>query len=89
MSEVTDPKILASHFAACFSTKSGQVVLAYYRKMFYDNQPAFIKNGKEAPYDVIEAAIRDGRRQPVEMTLNQIKSHEQRDEAPKQTKAKR
>lgn len=88
--DVPDNKILASHYAACFATKSGQEVLKHLESLYTDDgQPTFIKNGHETHYDLTEAAIRDGRRQVVYAIRRQIKTHEQRADTPKQTKAKR
>lgn len=63
--------------------------MKYLEKNFYVNQPAFIKNGPTAPYDVIEAGIRDGRRQVVEVIRNQIAEHTPKRDKKVQTKAKR
>lgn len=88
--EVTESKILASHYASCFSTKSGEIVLRHLESLYTDDgQPTFVKNGHETHYDLTEAAIRDGRRQVVYALRRQIKAHEQRAETPKQTKARR
>lgn len=81
-------KVLASHFATCFSTKSGEAVLKHLERLFDNDEPAFVKMGPVA-YDPIEAAIRDGRRQPIIHIRRNIKLALEQKDKPKQTKAKK
>lgn len=85
----TESQILASHYAACFSTKSGEIVLADLEKLFAsDDTPDFVQRPGMA-YDLTEAAIRNGRRQVVSLIRSRRKAGTQKTEQPKQRKARR
>lgn len=93
MSETKQPtahEILAAHYKACFESPSGIVVLEdLIAKHADDNQPSFVQR-PGMPYDVLEAAVRDGRRQVVAGIRLQIKAATPaKKKAKTQTKAKR
>lgn len=93
MSETKPPtanEILAAHYKACFDTESGKIVLAdLIGKYADDTQPSFVKYPNQ-PYDLTEAAIRDGRRQVVAGIRLQIKAATPaKKKAKTQTKARR
>lgn len=93
MSEKKQPtshEILAAHYKACFETPSGIVVLDdLIAKYADDTQPVFVQR-PGLPYDLTEAAVRDGRRQVVSGIRLQIKSATPaKKKAKTQTKAKR
>lgn len=77
MSETKQPtahEILASHYKACFESPSGIVVLEdLIAKYADDTQPVFVQR-PGLPYDLTEAAVRDGRRQVVSGIRLQIKA---------------
>lgn len=93
MSETKPPtanEILAAHYKACFESESGIIVLAdMISKHADDTQPSFVQR-PGLPYDIIEAAIRDGRRQVVAGIRLQIKAATPaKKKAKTQTKARR
>lgn len=84
-----DAQKLAEHYAAAVDAKSGAILLADLEKRFAsDTEPVFVLR-PGMPYDPIEAAVREGRRQVVAHIRHTAKQGRQKEKAPKQTKAKR
>lgn len=80
---------LAAHYAAAVDTKSGVILLADLEKRFAsDTEPVFVQR-PGLPYDPIEAAVREGRRQVVAHIRHIAKQGREKGDKPKQTKARK